>query len=123
MQLLFDEIGVALDEDQYRDVISLVDMYHVFLRKRQVIYKPIYLKCRVVVTINSTEGFAALKMNTPRIQLRKDGDLRLPRFRQKSRRNGENGAGLTLLNVAMIGTATFLYFSGSLLVRFQKTCA
>lgn len=36
IQLLFEEIGVGLDDNQYRDVISLVDMYHVYLRKRQV---------------------------------------------------------------------------------------
>jgi len=35
IQLLFEEIGVALDDHQYRDAISLVDMYHVYLRKRQ----------------------------------------------------------------------------------------
>jgi len=36
IQLIFEEIGVALDDNQYRDAISLVDMYHVYLRKRQV---------------------------------------------------------------------------------------
>ncbi|KXN90021.1 Vacuolar protein sorting-associated protein 13 [Leucoagaricus sp. SymC.cos] len=35
VQLLFDEIGVALDRDQYRDVLSLLDMYHVYLRQHQ----------------------------------------------------------------------------------------
>ncbi|PPQ64275.1 hypothetical protein CVT24_008413 [Panaeolus cyanescens] len=35
VQLIFEEIGIALDDHQYRDVISLVDMYHVFIRKRQ----------------------------------------------------------------------------------------
>ncbi|KAF8640890.1 hypothetical protein AX17_000538 [Amanita inopinata Kibby_2008] len=35
VQLIFDEIGVALDNHQYRDVISLVDMYHVYLRQHQ----------------------------------------------------------------------------------------
>ncbi|KAF8974033.1 vacuolar protein sorting-associated protein 13 [Flammula alnicola] len=35
IQLFFEEIGVALDDNQYRDAISLVDMYHVYLRKRQ----------------------------------------------------------------------------------------
>ncbi|PPQ80804.1 hypothetical protein CVT25_001929 [Psilocybe cyanescens] len=35
IQLLFEEIGVVLDDNQYRDAISLVDMYHVYLRKRQ----------------------------------------------------------------------------------------
>jgi Vacuolar protein sorting-associated protein len=36
VQLLFDEIGVALDDNQYRDAISLVDMYHVYIRQHQV---------------------------------------------------------------------------------------
>lgn len=35
VQLLFDEIGVALDDNQYRDAISLVDMYHVYTRQHQ----------------------------------------------------------------------------------------
>jgi len=35
IQLIFEEIGVALDDNQYRDAISLVDMYHVYLRQRQ----------------------------------------------------------------------------------------
>jgi vacuolar protein sorting-associated protein 13A/C len=35
VQLLFDEIGIALDNNQYRDAISLVDMYHVYLRQHQ----------------------------------------------------------------------------------------
>lgn len=35
VQLIFNEIGVSLDNDQYRDVISLVDMYHVYLRQHQ----------------------------------------------------------------------------------------
>ncbi|KAF8078623.1 vacuolar protein sorting-associated protein 13, partial [Lyophyllum atratum] len=35
VQLIFDEIGVALDDNQYRDIISLLDMYHVYVRQRQ----------------------------------------------------------------------------------------
>ncbi|KAJ3800717.1 vacuolar protein sorting-associated protein 13 [Lentinula aff. detonsa] len=35
VQLLFNEIGVALDDNQYRDVISLLDMYHVYIRQHQ----------------------------------------------------------------------------------------
>lgn len=35
-QLIFEEIGIALDNNQYRDIISLLDMYHVYLRQRQV---------------------------------------------------------------------------------------
>ncbi|KAG6857562.1 hypothetical protein H0H87_000161 [Tephrocybe sp. NHM501043] len=36
VQLIFDEIGVALDDSQYRDTISLLDMYHVYVRQRQL---------------------------------------------------------------------------------------
>lgn len=36
VQLLFDEIGVLLDDNQYRDAISLVDMYHFYIRQHQV---------------------------------------------------------------------------------------
>ncbi|KAK7694663.1 hypothetical protein QCA50_001851 [Cerrena zonata] len=35
VQLLFDQIGVLLDDNQYRDVISLVDMYHFYIRQHQ----------------------------------------------------------------------------------------
>jgi vacuolar protein sorting-associated protein 13A/C len=35
VQLLFEEIGFILDDHQYRDVISMVDMYHFFLRNQQ----------------------------------------------------------------------------------------
>lgn len=36
VQLSFDEIGVLLDEHQYRDAISLIDMYHFYIRQHQV---------------------------------------------------------------------------------------
>ena len=34
-QVIFDEIGVALDRDQYRDALSLVDVVHFFRRTHQ----------------------------------------------------------------------------------------
>ena len=36
VQLFFEAIGVILDNDQYRDAISLVDMFHVYARQHQV---------------------------------------------------------------------------------------
>ena len=36
IELLFNEIGVLLDDNQYRDTISLVDMYHFYTRRHQV---------------------------------------------------------------------------------------
>ncbi|QRV76706.1 vacuolar protein sorting-associated protein 13 [Ceratobasidium sp. AG-Ba] len=35
VQLLFDEIGFTIDDHQYRDAISMVDMYHFYLRQQQ----------------------------------------------------------------------------------------
>jgi vacuolar protein sorting-associated protein 13A/C len=48
VQLLFDEIGVVLDDSQYRDAISLVDMYHVYVRQHQVSFS-----CRMVCSFLS----------------------------------------------------------------------
>ena len=35
-QLFFNEIGCVLDDEQYRDVISVADMYHLYARQREV---------------------------------------------------------------------------------------
>ncbi|KAH8145466.1 uncharacterized protein LAJ45_10436 [Morchella importuna] len=34
-QLIFDEIGFILDEDQYRDVLMMVDLFHFYIRHQQ----------------------------------------------------------------------------------------
>lgn len=34
-RLFFDELGFVLDEDQYRDALSLVDLFHYFLRHQE----------------------------------------------------------------------------------------
>jgi len=34
-QLLFDEIGFVLDEDQYRDLLMMVDLFHFWIRHQQ----------------------------------------------------------------------------------------
>lgn len=36
-QLLFKELGFTLDNHQYRDIISLADVYHIFARQHKVI--------------------------------------------------------------------------------------
>lgn len=38
VELDFAEIGFVLDKHQYRDVISMIDMYHFYLRNQQVSY-------------------------------------------------------------------------------------
>ncbi|CEL57657.1 Vacuolar protein sorting-associated protein 13 OS=Saccharomyces cerevisiae (strain ATCC 204508 / S288c) GN=VPS13 PE=1 SV=1 [Rhizoctonia solani AG-1 IB] len=35
VQLLFDEIGFVVDDNQYRDAISMVDIYHFYLRQQE----------------------------------------------------------------------------------------
>ncbi|KAL7273138.1 Vacuolar protein sorting-associated protein 13 [Rhizina undulata] len=34
-QMLFDEIGFVLDEDQYRDALMMVDLFHFYIRHQQ----------------------------------------------------------------------------------------
>ncbi|KAJ3917835.1 vacuolar protein sorting-associated protein 13 [Lentinula edodes] len=71
VQLLFNEIGVALDDNQYRDVISLLDMYHVYIRQHQ------YRKYRP-----SDEEF---RTNAGRARLKYVGTAILENVRQRRR--------------------------------------
>lgn len=34
-ELLFKELGFVLDADQYRDVLSMVDLFHFYIRQRE----------------------------------------------------------------------------------------
>jgi vacuolar protein sorting-associated protein 13A/C len=41
VQLLFDEIGIVIDRKQYRDAVSLLDMFHFYARQHQYrTYRP-----------------------------------------------------------------------------------
>ena len=42
-RLLFDELGFILDEDQYRDALMMVDLFHYFIRHQE--YKKFQPKC------------------------------------------------------------------------------
>lgn len=35
-QVLFDEFGFLIDDDQYRDSLSMVDLFHFYTRTQQV---------------------------------------------------------------------------------------
>lgn len=35
-QVLFDEFGFVIDDDQYRDALSMVDLFHFYTRTQQV---------------------------------------------------------------------------------------
>lgn len=37
-ELLFKELGFVLDADQYRDVLSMIDLFHFYIRQRD--YRP-----------------------------------------------------------------------------------
>lgn len=43
-RLLFDELGFVLDDNQYRDALMLVDLFHYFIRHQE--YKKFQPKCR-----------------------------------------------------------------------------
>lgn len=62
VQLSFDEIGVLLDDNQYRDVISLVDMYHFYIRQHQVSFS-LCARDRKIddMTSHSTKNTAPLR--------------------------------------------------------------
>ncbi|KAJ5532503.1 hypothetical protein N7494_009055 [Penicillium frequentans] len=44
-RLLFDELGFVLDDNQYRDALMLVDLFHYFIRHQE--YKRLQPKCSV----------------------------------------------------------------------------
>ncbi|KZT02705.1 vacuolar protein sorting-associated protein 13 [Laetiporus sulphureus 93-53] len=72
VQLFFNEIGVLLDDNQYRDAISLVDMYHFYMRQHQYQrYRP------------STEEF---EQNRPRALIRFAGRAILDEVHERRRR-------------------------------------
>ncbi|OCH96150.1 vacuolar protein sorting-associated protein 13 [Obba rivulosa] len=72
VQLFFDEIGVILDDNQYRDAISLLDMYHFYMRQHQ------YQKYR--------PSAEELKANRPRALLRFAGRAILDEVRERRRK-------------------------------------
>ncbi|KAG6381178.1 vacuolar protein sorting-associated protein 13 [Boletus reticuloceps] len=72
VHLRFEDIGVALDDNQYRDVISLVDMYHFYIRQHQ------YRKFRL-----SDEDLAG---NRARARLRFAGSAILNSVREQRRK-------------------------------------
>ncbi|KAH9944371.1 vacuolar protein sorting-associated protein 13 [Epithele typhae] len=70
--LSFDEIGVLLDDNQYRDAISLVDMYHFYIRQHQ------YQKYRPAAT--------ALQENRPKALLQFATTAILDEVRERKRK-------------------------------------
>jgi vacuolar protein sorting-associated protein 13A/C len=72
MELNFDEIGFVLDDNQYRDAISMVDMYHFYLRHYQ------YRKFR--------PDDATLAANRPRAMLHFAGNAIMNEVHEKRRR-------------------------------------
>ena len=55
IQLSFGEVGFRLDEHQYRDTISLIEMYHFYVRQVQVMYT-ILRDFRITHNLNSIEN-------------------------------------------------------------------
>ncbi|KAI0483961.1 vacuolar protein sorting-associated protein 13 [Xylariaceae sp. FL0804] len=69
--LLFDEIGVVLDDDQYRDALMMVDLFHYFVRHQE--YKRLQPK-------------GATPKEDPRAWLKFAGDAVLGKIHERNRR-------------------------------------
>ncbi|KAI1862359.1 uncharacterized protein JN550_010221 [Neoarthrinium moseri] len=69
--LLFDEIGVVLDDDQYRDALMMVDLFHYFIRHQE--YKKLQPK-------------GVSPKEDPRAWLRFAGDAVLSKIHDRNRR-------------------------------------
>ncbi|KAL9616260.1 MAG: hypothetical protein Q9160_008854 [Pyrenula sp. 1 TL-2023] len=69
-RLLFDELGFVLDEDQYRDALMLVDLFHFFIRHQE--YKKLQPK--------------SPPKEDPRAWLRFAGDSVLAKIHERNRR-------------------------------------
>ncbi|CAO1638595.1 unnamed protein product [Sympodiomycopsis kandeliae] len=70
-QLLFDELGFALDDEQYRDVISVADLFHFYTRQAQ------YRRFR--------PSIEEVQENKPRAMLRFAGQAILNEVHEKHR--------------------------------------
>ncbi|KAI9761476.1 MAG: hypothetical protein M4579_000986 [Chaenotheca gracillima] len=69
--LLFDEIGFVLDDDQYRDALMMIDLFHYFIRHQE--YKKFQPK-------------GASPKDDPRAWLKFAGDAVLSRIHDRNRR-------------------------------------
>ncbi|KAI0121317.1 hypothetical protein BJ170DRAFT_141833 [Xylariales sp. AK1849] len=69
--LLFDEIGVVLDDDQYRDALMMVDLFHYFIRHQE--YKKLQPK-------------GVTPKEDPRAWLKFAGDAVLTKIHERNRR-------------------------------------
>ncbi|KAH9886351.1 vacuolar protein sorting-associated protein 13 [Xylariomycetidae sp. FL2044] len=69
--LLFDEIGVVLDDDQYRDALMMVDLFHYFIRHQE--YKKLQPK-------------GVTPKEDPRAWLKFAGDAVLTKIHDRNRR-------------------------------------
>ncbi|KAH8647289.1 vacuolar protein sorting-associated protein 13 [Xylariales sp. PMI_506] len=69
--LLFDEIGVVLDDDQYRDALMMVDLFHYFIRHQE--YKKLQPK-------------GVTPKEDPRAWLKFAGDAVLSKIQDRNRR-------------------------------------
>ncbi|KAJ5679341.1 hypothetical protein N7462_007585 [Penicillium macrosclerotiorum] len=69
-RLLFDELGFVLDDNQYRDALMLVDLFHYFIRHQE--YKRFQPKCSV--------------KEDPRAWMKFAGDAVLSKIHDRNRR-------------------------------------
>lgn len=112
---------MSVDNDQYRDVISLVDMYHVYLRQHQVIVHTI--TSTFLIRQASIEGFVRQMRNSQRIRPKQGFSLRERPSLKAYERRTENGPGVTFHNEEMIGIVMSIFFKKNLSALCWGRCA
>lgn len=117
VQLSFDEIGVLLDDNQYRDAISLVDMYHFYIRQHQVGSRTTTPRMDTDICSHSTKNTARLPKNSRRAVRRRCSSSPPRPYWTKSAIAGGDGPGNTSRRDVTTVTATWTYSSGNTLGR------
>lgn len=109
-QVFFDEIGFVLDDDQYRDALSMLDLFHFYTRTHMVwllyIHVPPNRTLRSIIATLSTIDIDRQTANSPNRQPKPDGSLLPKRFSTRSTNGIESGPGSTLRRDVITGSNT-----------------
>ena len=107
-QVFFDEIGFVLDDDQYRDALSMLDLFHFYTRTHQVSQTgTIVLMVRDlfadVSSVCSIDAFDRQISCSSIVPPRQDGNSPLRLFSTRSTTSTKNGLGRILQSEEITG--------------------
>jgi hypothetical protein len=115
-QVFFDEIGFVLDDDQYRDALSMLDLFHFYTRThmvsligtRKTSFGSFSCKRNVDRSVRySITDSDRQKLNSPNLQLDRGGGLPRKRSSAKFTNVTASGPGNTLRSVEITENNTW----------------